>query len=292
MKVRRTHYVGAVAVAAAANVGLYLHEESSTTVGSGSVATAGGSPIAANPSAALPDRAALPRSTATHDATASTLSTRYDQLAGSGNPTSALAAYNLAMDCVWATQQFHQIELQAPGERSEESKAALTDGSLAARASEACGDLTDAQVQSRLKYVEAAAAAGVPLAALRLSAEGLFGDQTALANRPDDPAILEWRERVSALIKLAADKGDLASMASLSNMYESGTGILGQRDPYKALEYATAKWELQRQLTGRAPPFQDELTAKLAAALTPEQARSAREAGYGIAAAANSGAVK
>ncbi len=292
MRVRRVHYVGAVAVAAAA-VSLYLHEESSTTVGGSSVAMSGGSSVAAAQPAALPDRpAALVRPVGVHGAAASTLSTRYEQLAGSGNPANAFAAYNLAMDCVWARQQLRQIELQAPGERSEESKTGLTDGSLAARATEACGDITDAQIESRLKYVEAAAAAGVPLAALRLSAEGPFGDQTALSNRPDDPAVLQWRERVAALIKLAADKGDLASMASLSNMYESGTGIIGQRDPYKALEYATAKWELQRQLTGTPPPFQEKLSSKLAAALTPEQAQSAREAGYRIAAAANTGATK
>jgi hypothetical protein len=285
MKIGRVHYLVALAVGVAVALGIYALQRSSPSERAPSV---NGNQVGST----ARDRAVEPRtalavtqSSAPSDGTQGK-SARLATLVASGNPADAFAAYNMTMDCVWARQRYQQADLQPIGERSDETKAALADGTLMSKVAESCGDMTDTQIRDRLKYVEAAAAAGIPMAALRLSAEGPFGDPTALANRPDDPAVLEWRQRVSGLIKLAADRGDLTAMASLSNMYESGTGIIGQKDPYKALEYATAKWELQKQLTGAASPYQEKLSAKLASSLTAEQAQSARESGYRIAATA------
>lgn len=293
MKFGLVHYLGTAAVVGAVAFGAYVYSPPKNELSdSGGTSTIVPALAASNVDEARPADAKGTAMQPTASAPSNGLSARYASLASSGKPADAFAAYNLAMDCVWARQSYQQADLQPLGERTPETKAALADGTLLTKASEACGDLTDSQIRGRLKYAEAAAAAGVPMAALRLSAEGPFGDPSALANRADDPAVREWRQRVASLIKLAADKGDVTAMSSLSNMYESGTGIIGQKDPYKALEYATAKWELQRQLTGVAPPFQEKLSAKLASALTPEQAQAARESGYRIAAMANSGSGK
>lgn len=193
-----------------------------------------------------------------------------------------MRAYMTAMLCVWPTKEMKQAELTSPGERTASQKAGLASGALKAAADRACGDLTEAQINSRRQHMEVAAEAGVPQAALYLVQEGPFGDVTALDTRPDDPAVLAWRARMVDLFKLAASKGDVMSMQSLSNMYFDGVGIVDKPDPVLALQYQTAAQLVYKAQSGRnaIPPF---LRKRLTQSLTAEQIAAADAAGGLIA---------
>lgn len=233
-----------------------------------------------------PERAAVPIVAST----APSLSEEFAKLVDTGSPIDAFHAYDIATRCAESQADEKAAEMQAPGERSAETNAALKDGTFRATTVANCGDLTSAQVADRVKYLTQAANAGVPMAALRLVEQGPWGDQTALTTRPDDPAVLEWRRQMVGLIELAAGKGDYAAMDSLSTMYRTGSGILGERDPGKALMYATAKWEAYQQATGRTSAFAKQEVSQLAAGLTPQEAAAATTAGHQFAIAAITGA--
>lgn len=239
-------------------------------------------------SASAPTQAHGSRGFATSAAQRS-LGDDFERLVGTGEPADAFRAYDLAARCAESKADEKAAELQAPGERSAETTAALKDGSFKAAAASNCGNLTSAQVDSRVRYLRQAAEAGVPIAAIRLVEYGPWGDPTALATRPNDPAVLEWRHEMLGLIELAAGKGDYAAMDSLSTMYGTGTGLLGERDPGKALMYATAKWEAYRQATGLTSAFVSQEVAQLARALTPRAASAAAAAGHEFAVAALAG---
>lgn len=218
-------------------------------------------------------------------ATARTASkaSEFNDLLKSGAPADRFQAYTLAQACVWAYQAQRTAEMTVPAERDAATTAELERGGFAAKTQAACGDLTDQQLLTRVKYLEEAAEAGVPMAAVRLADEGPFGDPSALMTRADDPAVLEWRKHIGDLIKLAAEKGDYIAMLSLSNMYATGSGVLGVRDPMKALEYATAMWELQKKATGRISEFAEQSTKKLSEGLDAEQVERAKRAGHLLA---------
>jgi hypothetical protein len=236
-----------------------------------------------------------PQTEQRHTVTSNTISSLgrdFEELIATHNPNDAFKAYNLAMGCVWAMQSEKSAELQAPGERSAETVAALKEGSFAVKTAKACGDLTLAQLDRRLKLLEDAAKAGVPMAALRMAGEGPWGDPQALVDRPNDPAVLEWRERVTDLIILAARKGDPSSMTSLSNMYSSGVGVIGKSDQVKALEWNVALWELNKQTTGRVSPSAEQSFQRLSAGLSQKQIMEATQIGQQIAMSATSEGLK
>lgn len=218
------------------------------------------------------------------------LGDEFNRLVGTGDPTDAFRAYDLATRCAESRADEKAAELQAPGERSAETIAALKDGSFRVETAANCENLTSTQIDDRVKYLRQAAEAGVSMAAIRLVEYGPWGDPTALATRPNDPAVLEWRHEMVGLIELAAGKGDYAAMDSLSTMYRTGSGLLGERDPGKALMYATAKWEAYRQATGRTSAFAAQEVSQLASALTPQAASAATAAGREFAVAALAGA--
>lgn len=220
------------------------------------------------------------------------LGDEFERLVGTGDPADAFRAYDLATRCAESKADETAAGLQAPGERSAETIAALKDGSFKATTAANCENLTNAQIDGRVKYLRQAAEAGVAMAAIRLVEYGPWGDPTALATRPNDPAVLEWRHEMVGLIELAASKGDYAAMDSLSTMYRTGSGLLGERDPGKALIYATAKWEAYRQATGRTSAFASQEVSQLASALTPRAASAAAAAGREFAMAALAGARK
>ena len=213
-------------------------------------------PHRVDPTAVVPDRAS-----------------EFHKLVATGKPADAFAAYMLASNCIWARGEFGEDPNLPPEQRKPP----------AVRINEACGNLTASEIGSRFKYVKQAAEAGVPLAAIQLVAEGPNGNRQILYEKPNDPAVLAWREDMTALIELAAQKGDYTAMSSLANMYENGTGVVGKPDYPKALQYATAMWEVYQKTTGRLSPFAAAELVKLEKAMTPEQAIAAREAGIALA---------
>ena len=220
------------------------------------------------------------------------LAAKFSALAGTGDPADAFRAYDLATRCAESQADERAAERQALGERSAETVAALNDGTFKAASTTYCGDLSSAQIADRTKYLKQAAEAGVPMAAIRLVEQGPWGDPSALTTRPNDPAVLEWRRQMVGLIEFAASKGDYAAMDSLSTMYRTGSGVLGERDPGKALMYATAKWEAYRQATGRTSAYATQEVSQLASALSPQEASAATTAGQQFALVATSGARK
>lgn len=220
---------------------------------------------------------------------ASGLADEFARLVASDDPADAFRAYDMAARCVESQADERAAEMQAPGERSPETAAALAAGTFKSATVASCGDLTGAQLRDRLKYLRLAADAGVPMAAIWLVEEGPWGDPSALFTRPDDPAVLEWRKQMVGLIELAAGKGDYAAMDSLSSMYQTGSGILGVRDPAKALTYAVAKWETYRRATGRTSGFAAQEVSRLAGALPSQAASAAIAAGQQFALTAIAG---
>lgn len=83
--------------------------------------------------------------------------------------------------------------------------------------------------------------------------------------------MLEWRKHIVSLLQLAAEKGDVNAMGSLSNMYASGTGVIEGRDPVKALQYQTAMWEAWKKTTGNTSPFAEQRMNELSQGLTAEK---------------------
>jgi len=270
------------AVAAIVGVGMHMSKEAPSS----SVAVlqpASKSVVAQSPVTPLSSAAtgnSHPRST---PSTSSSKSTEFNQLVNSGQPADKLKAYMLAQMCVWATEAQRSAEMTPAAERSPEVRKQLDSGEFKAKAAAECGDLSDQQILGRRKYVQEAAEAGVPTAALRLAEEGPFGDLSALVNRPDDPAVLEWRRHTVDLLKLAAKKGDVDAMGSLSNMYATGGGIIEGRDPVKALEYNTAMWEAVKKATGKESAFAGQKIRELSEGLTAEQIEAAKKAGHMIA---------
>lgn len=208
---------------------------------------------------------------------------QFDEYAKANTPTDRFRAYLLAQNCIWAMEHQRNAEMTPPGERNEDVRRQLEGGEFRAKVETACGDLKDTQLLARRKYVEEAAEAGFPMAAIYLSAEGPFGDPRALVDRPNDPAVLQWRSHIVDLLKLAASKGDTAAMTSLSNMYASGSGVIEGRDPVKALEYWAAIWNVQKKTTGKTSPETDQRMEVLSRGLTAEQIEAAKRAGHLLA---------
>lgn len=207
----------------------------------------------------------------------------FDHLTKSSSPKDYFQAYMLAQACIWSRESQRDAEMTPQANRDADTQRQLDSGALELQSKTACGDLSDEQLAQRQSYLAKAAEAGVPMAALRLSAEGPFGDPSALITRPDDPAVLEWRKHVVELLKLATTKGDISAMESLSNMYFSGTGVVEGRDPAKALQYQTAMWEAWKNSTGKISPFAERRINELSTGLTPEQVEAAKQAGQLLA---------
>lgn len=117
---------------------------------------------------------------------------RVEALAGSADPNDAYRAFRLIDRCARARA----------AEGRQEAKAA-------------CRDIGPAQLRLRLPLLEAAARAGVPGAVTAWTGEGPFGDKTALAQRPDDPLVMEWVHEAVAMIRAAAGRDDVAAITQL-----------------------------------------------------------------------------
>jgi hypothetical protein len=154
-----------------------------------------------------------------------------DRWSASGNARDAYAAYQVAAACK-RTQ-----EAQRRGE-------ALADGALAA----ACGDITQRQLMGMGQNLEKAALAGIPGAVQELLEFGpLDGDASALETRPTDPLVVSWKHHMQDLFAASARRGDLESMATLSQAYQ--VGYFEEKDAGLALAYEIARHELLMQST-------------------------------------------
>ena len=149
----------------------------------------------------------------------------------SADPKDAYAAFQMAYACK------HAREAQRRGDM-------LADGALA----QACGDITQLQLMGMGKNLEKAALAGIPGAVQEMLEFGpLDGDASALETRPTDPLVLSWKHHMQELFAASAGRGDLESMATLSQAYQ--VGYFDEKNAELALAYEIARHELLTQTT-------------------------------------------
>ncbi len=111
------------------------------------------------------------------------LAAEVDRLSRSTNPVDLFAAYKLVTDCVWARDHEGWLASHVtPGDRAQWPSTQA-----------ACDDIASDQVQSRLRWLEQAALAGVHHAAIAMAHEGPDGLGLAAQADLDAPEYAPWR---------------------------------------------------------------------------------------------------
>ncbi|MFL6696842.1 MAG: hypothetical protein ACJ8GJ_06710 [Vitreoscilla sp.] len=166
------------------------------------------------------------------------LAQKVDRLSRSANPVDAFAAYQLVTTCIWARDHegwmAHHI---LPSDRE-----------LLPTTQQACGDIASDQIQSRLRWLERAALAGVHHAATEMLKEGPDGLGLSASSDIDAPENASWKQRVEAALDAGVHTCDADSMESRVNSYESGLGV--EQDRAKALTYWVAYMNCRQRLVG------------------------------------------
>lgn len=245
-------------------------------------------------SAAIPPSAPIPAVTsAKREDTVPSLSAKVKELSASTDARDAFTAYHILSQCKSARDEEWRYQQTRQAERDPQRAALVQAGVVGSKAVEqACGDLQDGDFKARLALVERAAERGVPMAALRLATEGPWGDQQALYTRWEDPLVQEWRAKVIRLIEMAARKGDVMALGSIQAQYEDGLGLIEEKDPERALQYAVAKHIVYEAQTGRTIWGAKRELEEMTAAVSPEVAMRARSAGEKLAKEALAGKAK
>ena len=219
--------------------------------------------VAATPPAAPPPRAASPYES---------LSQKVDRLSRSADPVDAFAAYQLVTTCIWARDHegwmAHHI---LPGDRE-----------LLPTTQQACGDIASDQIQSRLRWLERAALAGVHHAATEMLKEGPDGLGISGSGDIDAPENAPWKQRVEAALDAGVRTCDADSLESRVDSYESGLGV--QQDREQALTYWVADMACRQRLAG-APVLApgDSVTQRMGTTLTADQIAKAVAEGQQLA---------
>ena len=202
------------------------------------------------------------------------LSQKVDRLSRSGDPVDAFAAYQIVTGCVWARDHegwmAHHI---LPGDRE-----------MLPTAQQACGDIASDQIQSRLRWLERAALAGVHHAATEMLNEGPDGLGISGNSDIDAPENASWKQRVEAALDAGVHTCDSDSLESRVNSYETGLGV--EQDRAKALTYWVAYMECrQRVIGGRSSILAnaDSVTQRMGTTLSADQIAKAVRDGQQLA---------
>lgn len=139
---------------------------------------------------------------------------RVERLVASGDPRDAYRAFRLIDRCMRA--------------RGGDAVAA-------------CRGIGAAQRRDRLALLETAARAGVPGAVTAWTAEGPFGDKSALTQRPDDPLVAEWVRQAVEMIRTAAARNDVAAITQLG--WLTVHWDMGDTERLGALVNRPAEWQ-------------------------------------------------
>jgi hypothetical protein len=192
---------------------------------------------------------------ATQAISTASLSQAVDALVATRDPRKVYAAYKLLADCASFNRDGDRLIFD-----QEDAAHWNNDGTLpgfrsmtdAEKRHDAvfCGTMTERMRQSRIDYLAFAAQNGVPGAAIEQASEGPFGDRSALATRPDDPLVREWKMRVHDQMARAADnEADLAVLSYLSATRMMGNEVF-DKDPALAYRYGVAMSLIYRDLNG------------------------------------------
>ena len=156
------------------------------------------------------------------------LSQKVDRLGRSNDPVDAFAAYQLVTTCLSARDHegwmAHHI---LPGDRE-----------LLPTTQQACGDIASDQIQSRLRWLERAALAGVHHAAAEMLKEGPDGLGVSASSDVAAPENAAWKQRVDDALEAGVHTCDSDSLESRVNGYETGLGV--PQDRARALTYWVA----------------------------------------------------
>lgn len=216
------------------------------------------------PAAPAPARAPAPSR-----ATPETLSARIDRLARSPDPVDAFAAYRLATGCLWARDHEAWMATHvSPGDRA-----------LLPTTQSACGDIASDQIQSRLRWLERAALAGVHHAATEMAREG--PDGLGLATPAQDAG---FEQRLQAAYEAGVHTCDPESLENRESAYENGAGV--EPDRARALAYWVAYRDCRRRLAdtpGGILGDADSITRRMGATLSADEIATAVGTGQQMA---------
>jgi hypothetical protein len=202
------------------------------------------------------------------------LAQKVDRLSRSADPVDSFAAYRLVTACIWARDHEGWMARHIlPGDRG-----------LLPTTQQACGDIASDQVQSRLRWLERAALAGVHHAAAEMLKEG--PDGLGLGGSPDidAPENAAWKQRIETALAAGVHTCDSDSLENRVNSYESGLGV-GQ-DRAKALTYWVATMECRQRLAGAPAPVianGDGVTQRMGTTLSADQVARAVSEGQQLA---------
>jgi hypothetical protein len=227
--------------------------------------------VAAPPALAA---ASLPRLAASAPDRSESLSQKVDRLSRSADPVDSFAAYQVVTACIWARDHegwmAHHI---LPSDRE-----------LLPTTQQACGDIASDQIQSRLRWLERAALAGVHHAATEMLKEGPDGLGITGSSDIDAPENASWKQRVETALAAGVRTCDPDSLESRVNSYASGTGV--EQDRAKALTYWVAYMACRQRLVGAPVPVianGDSVTQRMGTTLNADQIAKAVSEGQQLA---------
>jgi hypothetical protein len=231
-------------------------------------------PSPASTLALAPPAGGLAPSTASPAAPRERLSARVDRLSRSADPLEAFAAYKLVTDCLWARDHAEWLASHiAPGDRG-----------LLPTAQAACDDIASDQIQSRLRWLERAAAAGVHHAATAMAREGPDGLGLVPEAEREAPQYADWRQRLEAAYDAGVRTCDPESLDHRVDAYEHGAGV--PQDRARALSYWVAYVDCRQRFNGAPASLAaggDSVAQRMGAALRPDQVAAAVAAGHQLA---------
>ena len=202
------------------------------------------------------------------------LSQEVDRLARSADPVDAFAAYRLVTGCVWARDHEGWMARHIlPADRA-----------LLPTPQQACGDIASDQVQSRLRWLERAALAGVHHAAIEMLREGPDGLGSGAGADIDAPRNAAWKQRIEAAIDAGVRTCDADALEHRVDHDDSGQGVAPDRA--RALVYRVASTECRRQQAGPPadlPADVDGITRRMGDTLTADQIARAVAEGQQLA---------
>jgi len=197
------------------------------------------------------------------------LARQVDLLVAGGKPEDLYRAYNLIDGCMTFQRLGTLPFLHFPEQRE------MSGAEKAAEAS-VCASLTELHRRARIDYLAVAAKAGVAEAATAFMVAGPFGDRDALATRPDDPLVAQWRQQALAQLTSQALQGDLDSLNTLWTGHLGGW-IAIPKDPALAYTYHAALQRIDHEQNRDVAdgPYSGNMFAFLKDGLTPEQLAAA-----------------
>jgi hypothetical protein len=194
------------------------------------------------------------------------LGAQVDQLLATHDPEDALAAYWLIANCETFNREHDRAvyDLEEVKQQRNMIPFRMMNDSEKQHDTRLCMGMSERMRLSRFDYLGTAVKAGLSGALIQTAEEGPFGDNTALATRPDDPLVREWKASVLSQLSSKAEDGDLQALGYLW-IHELIGNTLIAKDQALAYRYAVARGLIAGEIRGP-----DDIEAKMFAPESPE----------------------